>query len=351
MGRFDEQNWGTSVSAVTTNESAGAFIVTLEDVLKHDADRLDAVVSKASELSRVVGLADVAETAWPALARSTRFPATFDNVTRYIASVGQIDEDLAKVLQDSQQISDAAGAGEAEKVALALSILGAHRHLHSTVRVPLVGSLGLSEALDASSITAENGQLFALLVEHDLVPDDIDTYAHVARIDWQWREQLIAASGAFKEYVTPQLVGGDLAALLASSKINEQVRLAVLDEASAYSAAADAAGRRELARCAIANGRELPVDVVEQLPSARSNAATVIELLSPHLGAIEDNRLFAILNSLGGRYAQLTSVGYDRPKIDNKPADRALLESLERRGIVSKFDPNENPIVVYKKHK
>lgn len=349
------ENLGSYLEAVDghtkTNDSADTFTVTIEDVLKHDADRLDDVIQKASEASRVIDLGDVPEAAWPVLARSIRFPATFNNVTRYIALAGSVDEDLASVLKLDGRIADADSASEEEKVALAAAILASRPHLHSTVRVPLVVSLELDEFLETSAIQAENGPLFALLVENNLIADESDTYEHIENIDWQWREQFIAASSAFKNYMTPELVGDDLGNLLSSGNISKPIKLAVLDDASEYSQATDAAGRRELARFALASKRKLPLDVVEALPGARTNAATVIELLTPHLGEIDDVRLFALLNALGAPYSQLTYVGRDHPKVSNTTFDQALLRSLEARGIVSTWDPRERPIVVNKKHK
>ncbi|NYD66376.1 hypothetical protein [Agromyces atrinae] len=349
------ENLGSYLAAVdghaNTNDSADTFTVTIEDVLKHDADRLDDVIAKASEASRISDLDDVPEAAWPALARSTRFPATFSNVTRYMTLVGSVDEDLARVLKLDGRIADADSASEEEKVALAESILASRPHLHSTVRVPLVASLGLDELLETSTIQAENGALFALLVKSNLVKDESDTYEHIENIDWQWREQFIAASSAFKNYMTPELVGDDLGNLLSSGNISKPIKLAVLDNASEYSQATDAAGRRELARFALANKRQLPLDVVEALPGARTSASTVIELLAPHLGEIDDARLFAILSALGTPYSQLTEVGRDQPKVSNTPSDQALLRSLHARGIVSTWDPHERPIVVNKRRK
>lgn len=334
-----------------TNHSVDGFPDTIQDVLRHDADRLDDVVTRASTVSQIADLAAVPEAAWPALARADRFPATFANVTRYLASVGTLDENLAAVLKGARIISDIDGAAEDDKVALALTILAARKVLHSTYRVPLVVSLGLAEYLDTSAIAPESGQLYALLVQHDVIPDDEDTYERMEDIAWEWREQLIEASRAFKTYMTPELVGDDLRSLLTSTKIGKSIKLLTIDRAEEYAKASDAPGRRELARSAIANKRELPAEVVEQLVADRADPRTVITLLQPHLNALDDSRLFTILRTLGGKYAQLTTVGRDHPTVDNDPAHQALLRSLTARGIVSTFDAKGGMLVVNKKHK
>lgn len=334
-----------------TNGAANSFIAVISDVLERDADRLDEIVARASVASRVPDLMAAPVAAWPTLAKFDRFPATFTNVTQYILEIGTLDADLAVVLETAREISESSTAAEADKVQLALTILAARPLIHSTIRVPLVMSLELDEQLDVSAIKAENSPLFALLIENNLIADEAASYAHVAHLDWEWRAQLIRASRKFKTYMTPELVGDDLSLLLTSTKISKPVKLLTLDEATKYAVSADAAGRLALARFALANNRGLPVEVVEQLAGDRADATTVITLLQPHLDALDDTRLFAILRSQGGAYAQLAQVGRDRPVVPNTSSNRALLDSLMARGIVSTFDTKGSSFIVNKKHK
>ncbi|MEF2256371.1 YobI family P-loop NTPase [Microbacterium schleiferi] len=334
-----------------TNDSSGGFITTIKDVLSNDSEQLDDVILRASEESRIDDLGDVDEDAWRALAASTRFPATFGNITRYVATIGAVDGDLSEVLRRQERITESDSTSEEDKRSLAYTILAARSHLHSTIRVPLVTSLAIDEPLDAAKISPEKGPLFTLMIESGLVPDDVDTYTHIKGIDWKWREQFIAASRAFGDYMTPQLVGTDLAGLMPSGQIGQPVKLAILDDAAAYASTGGAAGIRELAEFALTEDRILPIDVVEAMPAARVRSSAVISLLVPHLDSLDDPRLFSILASLARPYSQLTSIGSDRPKIDNSPGSLRLLTDLKRRGIVSSFVENENPIVVNKKRK
>lgn len=334
-----------------TNRSADGFLTTIEDALEHPADRLDEVIVGASAESRILDLEDASETAWPALARSNRFPATFANVVRFIRSVGSVDEDLVVVLKHARAISDIDAAPEQNKVDLAIAILAARPVLHSTYRVPLVKSLALAEPLSVAAIAAEATPLFALLVKNNLIPDDEATYAHIKHIGWEWREQFIEASRAFRTYMTPEIVGNDLRSLLTSSTVAKSIKLVTLERAQDYASASDAVGRRELARFAIANNAELPVGVVEMVAADRGDAGTVVTLLQPHLDTLDDERLFALLRTVGGPYAQLTAVGRDRPAVQETAANQALLRSLTGRGIVSTPEKKGTTLVVHKKHK
>lgn len=335
-----------------TNEGADGFISVIEDILEHSPDHLDDVVARASDGSRVPNLSDVPEAAWPALARSDRFPATFNNITSYVETVGSIDEDLAKLLNWAGTIGEVTSAVETEKMQLALKVLSSRANINAATRVALVESLRLQDLIEAASVKPENGPLFAQLIRSGVVVDDAATYAHFAvDTNWDTHEQVIHASTKFKTYMTPELIGEDLGQLLVSTKIGKSVKLAVLDEATDYADAADAVGRRELAQFALASHRELPIEVVEQLAADHADAVIVVALLRPHLESLDNPRLFAVLRGLGGAYAKLTSVGFDKPKIANTEADRTLLVDLKRRGIVSKFDERETPIIVNKKRK
>ncbi|GAA3871157.1 P-loop NTPase fold protein [Leifsonia kafniensis] len=335
-----------------TNVGADGFISVIEDVLEHGPNHLDDVVARASDKSRVSNLSDTPEAAWPALARSNRFPATFNNIMSYVETVGLIDEDLANVLNEAGTIGEVTGAVETEKVQLALKILSSRAHINAATRVALVESLRLQDPIEAASVEPENGSLFAQLIRNGVVVDDAETYAHFApSTNWDTHEQAIQVSTKFKGYMTPELIGDDLSQLLVSTKVGKPVKLAVLDEAIDYADAGDAAGRRELARFALANRGGLPVEVIEQLAADRVDAGTVTSLLRPHLGALDDPRLFALLRTVGGAYAQLTFVGYDKPKISNTEANRKLLAELQSRGIVSTFDEHETRITVNKKYK
>lgn len=334
-----------------TVESSDGFIEVIKDVLEHDEDHLDGIIARASDDSRVLNLADAPEASWPALARYGHFSATFGNVIDYLGDGDSIDADLSALLKEARAITAVDEAAEADKVRLALAILAAHAHIHSTIRVPLVVSLKLSEPLEATAIAASNSMLFPLLVESHVIADDAGTYEHLGQVDWKWREELILVSRRFKSFMTPELIGEDLAALLASKRISKAIKVKTLDAAADYASASDASGRRQLARFAVASERGLPLDVVQQLPADRADSPTVLTLLEPHLEAIDDARLFTMLHAIGGAYAQLAQVGRDRPAIPDTSANRALLKSLRLRGIVTKADVEGVSLRVSKRHK
>lgn len=338
------------VSATVDSESR--FIEVIEDVLANDADQLKQVIAQASEICRVNDLTRLSDNAWPLLAEYERFPATFSNISHYIGAIGELDANLARVLTSARAVTEYVNAEEGDKEELAQAILCASEHLPSpALRAELAASLELENYLDVETIPAEQGELFALLREHNIISDTAKTYSCLLTAGWSARESFIQKSTGFKDYMTPALLQGDLAALLLSDKIDFVVKKAVVEQADEYVAGSSQKDLSELALFAVKNKVQLSSDVVAKLAANSVSAEHVIILLEPHLQILPKEHLFDILNSMGGTYQQLSSVGADRPKILDTSANKALLDALKSYGIVSRCPPEGEYLRVYKKHK
>lgn len=340
------------VSAAVDSESR--FIEVIEDVLANDADQLREVIAQASESCRLNDLTQLSDTAWPFLAECERFPSTFSNINNYIKSIGELDANLAKVLTSAKIITESANANadEEDKVLLAYTILLARKHLPSPAfRVELVTSLKFRNYLDAMKIPAEEGELFALLLEHDFVPDVAETYNHLRGMDWPTRESYIRVSKEFKSYIAPALLQGDLSAFLLSNKVGLVVKMAVLEKASEYVAVSREIDLTELASFAAKQNYQLTLDVVTKLAASNASSDDVIVLLEPHLLMLPREELFSILQSMGGVYTQLASLGRGKLKLLDSPANIALLDMLKLHGIVSTYSRDGRDISINKKRK
>lgn len=348
LDAIDEGNYSTV-------ESVQQFAGILEDVVERgDSAHLERVVSGASEECVVESLSDVVPDAWPVLAKHQRFPATFGNTTLYIESVGSIDPVFAALLTASETISETEGADEDSKEALAKTVLNA-RTVHSTapphLRALLVESLALENYLDVDDVPIEKGELFASLLEHNVIADDVASYERLATTDWLTRKAFMLASNEFANYLTPELLQPDLAAMLADEEIDTAVKHAVIEQCAVYAEVADRRGLSEMARFALQHECELPPDVVQQMAQGNVPVQQIVPFLELHLSAIGRDQLFTILSAFGGEYGKLTAVGYGTPKIPNTAADRALLERLKQDDIVNSYDENEALIRVNKRRK
>jgi len=348
LGAYLAAIHGTSA----TVDSGAVFISTIEDVLAADAARLSDVIQLASADCAVMDLTDPPKQAWWALAEHKRFPPTFSNVSRYVTTFGQLDANLARVLAAAGTVSEVEEAMEDEKARRATTILASREVLPAaTLHAALVASLQLTDYIDASEIVAEDGELFALLIRHNVVQDTDVTYAHLSETDWTTRERIIHESAHFGEYMTPALVQGDLAQLLVSGEVHEAIKVRIIEQAGQYVTGANKRDLAELAGFAVYRGQRLDIDVVETLAANSGRRQDVVILMEPRIATLGRDRLFGILRSLGGDYAELTSVGHDTPRIPNTPVNTVLLERLKQHGIVSTFDAGVNPIKVNKKRK
>lgn len=337
-----------SSAAVDTGEQ---FIAVLEELLEQGTPRLADVVERAAPACQVVDLGAISEGAWPALAMHQRFPATFNNVSRYVDALG-VDAHLAPLLAAAGTLTEAESADEDEKTTLATTILAAREQLPAaTLRADLVASLKLGSHLEIGEIAAETGNLFALLLKHDIISDTAESYAHLAATDWPTRRAFIRESEEFARYMTPELVQPDLAALLADNEIEDAIKRVIVERSEAYAEVAGQRGLNELARLAVKHGHTIPSVVVQKMAQGGASAQYVVPLLEPHLGDLARADLFAILQELGGDYSKLTAVGRTALHVANTPADRALLECLKQHGTVSSYDADVSPIKVNRKHK
>ncbi|MDY0331769.1 MAG: hypothetical protein RBR52_14925 [Thiomonas sp.] len=337
--------------SVTVDTDEG-FLIVIKDVLKQEVSSLGAVIEHADPDCEVADLTAVSEEAWPILAKYQRFPATFNNILAYFEVHEDIDEHLAETLIVAGEITEVNTADEEKKMTLALAILTAQDHIPDEIlRVQLVRNLSLAESINIDDIKAETGDLFALLLEYNIIADETKSYEHLAETDWSTRKAFILKSTKFIDYMSPELICQDLAELLKSDEIDSAVKAVILDQAAAYVNCATPDALQELAQFATGHGHELPLDVVQKMAEAAVASSRIVSLLEPHLVSIGTDELFTILRTLDGGYPDLTEVGRARLQIPNTSADRALLQRLKQDGIVSTYDEHKSQLKVNRKHK
>lgn len=336
-----------------TVESRERFIEIVEDALEViGTEKVEAIVAGASSTCVVGSLSDIDENVWPALAQYDRFPPSFENVTKYIESIGSIDTSLGQLLTGLQRLVEVEDATEEAKVSLATKILNAGDYISDPeIRARLVESLEVEEFLKVDTIPDEDGSLFANLLKRKVIADEAESFERISDTDWPTREAYILASADFHVYMEPKHVQSDLGALLLNDKINVRVKNAIVARADDFVEGAGTGGLSQLARYAIQTTALVSEEVIVIMASRGVPAQHVIQLLSSHLNSISSAKLFAILESLGGSYSDLTAVGFERPKLQNTEANRGLLVRLQNDGIVNTFVPDGATIRVNKRRK
>lgn len=333
-------------------EACENFIWVVEDVLAKEPDSVGGVIDRASGSCVIRDINEISEKTWAILAQNNRFLSTFQNIDTYINSIGSLDKGLAKILTSSGSISEHRDSEDEAKERLARTILCARESMPSaSLRVNLVDSLALKRRLDAELIPTEKGELFPLLLKHDLIEDNAETYTHLLQTDWTTRERYIQESRQFMEYMTAGFIVRDLENLILSKKIRQTIKLRVIERATEFVLDCNTKELTQFARFSTKNQRELPIDVVKVLASKAVPAKETVMLLKPHLETLAKEELFLILNSLGGNYEKLTSKGNATPKILKRDENFVLLEKLKSFDIVSSYSVEGDMLRVNKKRK
>lgn len=333
-----------------TNHAADRFHVVVGEVHEAAPDQLDRFIAGVSDESRIADVEDVPEETWTVLAAHGKFPATFSNVTRYIEQIGSPDVNLAVLLASAEEITEHEDVDEDAKRSLAIALISTSSTLGAVLRATLVGSLRLKAWIAATDLPVESGVLYPELVARRVISGNAVTYEHLASADWATRERVIAVSTKFSEWVTPDLVGAELAMVLASMSVPDEAKRIIVENADEYTAAGGRAGLVEVAKTAHRLQMLVSFSVVEQMASHRIGINAVLHHLMPYLSSASNAQLFAVLNSLGGEYGKLTRLGRDKPRVPNTADNHRLLAALKKRGIVTKVEDDRNPMKVHKRY-
>lgn len=314
-----------------------------ESILRDAKDWLPSdfafVVGSAHSSCRASDLTDVPQEAWLPIVASQRTEMTYGNIARYIQFRGEIDEALASSLQNSAEIQHAADTEQEERAVLALSVLNASQILPDLEhRISLALSLDPGQ-LPAASIRPESGELVGRLIRDELILDDEDAFSSRLMIDWPTLEYAIGVSVEYENFVSPATLASEyLPQIMSSPSISGGLRSAVLGQIheglfpnvpkSAYEAIAEADLRGDL---------NLSWAGIDLLISGGVSQSRIIELVARKIASLKLAQLQVLLRNLGGPYSRIADKGRSITKLDDTPEHHAILESLRRGGIVSRF--------------
>lgn len=346
--RYCTANLDSYLDAVEADDDTTYSVRTpriLVDALKAaegDDETLKRLAATASPDSSLRRLTDAPESTWPALAAAKLFRTSLANIEEYRAEVGDIDESLGDLLLSAGVIytdelatedgedAEADGRDEAEapeKASAAVAILNARHSIPSPEgRVQLVRSLGLDGPLPAAQITPEESNLFALLLEHDLVPHDAATLAHLRGAGWAAVGPAIVAAKGVEEFLTPALVDGMVADLFKTPETSSKVGLRVLDALAEFLPTDDGEALVAAAKFAVQSDTALPVEQLRRVAMTSKDADLTVQLLRIAAPAASD--VVAVLNELGGSYSYLTTRERNEFEVPYNDAHRAVFKTL-----------------------
>ncbi|WP_156959383.1 hypothetical protein [Nocardia sp. BMG51109] len=329
---------------------------TLLDALKatyRDKKLLRKLISTAAPDSSLERLTDAPESTWPELAKAKLFRASLENLDAYRAQVGEIDESLGELLLDAGKIYTDDEASESRKgdaaANAAVAILNARRGIPQPAdRVRLVSSLDLAEWISPTQIAAEESDLFALLLEDDLVYDNADTFAHLRHGGWTAVGPAIAASNAIKEFLTPSLIEGIVAEMFDDPEASGKIGHKVLGALAEFVPNDDDKALAAAARFAVKHNRALPVDQLRRIAAVTRNEPDLtVQLL--RIAALAANEIVDVLNALGGKYSYLTTWERDEFEVPYDEAHRAVFKTVAEENLCRTNNKPSKGILIVKK--
>jgi len=326
--------------------SNSAFVTVLRDLKDVEHHQLDMVLTMSSPACQLVLFDSVPSQLWGAIARRRRVNVTQPNIARYIEVNGGIDQDLAASLLDAKSMpGHIDGPGRAEVTAQA--ILAAGNYLPARNRALLVSQLRVTLVPDA--VPPEPGELIPRLMRLGTLKDDSETYSRLSTTDWKTRELYITLSRQFGAYMAPELIGGDLAQFMMSSRIKRSLKVAVVERSLDYAAPNRPRGMVAMARFAIENGISLPVDFLVRLSKVKDAVVMIFALLPHRLPEISEETLHEIISGLGEPFSGLCTVDAKKPKVRALPGVESVLEHLQDIGCISSFKREDEHFRVNKK--
>ncbi|WP_173130507.1 hypothetical protein [Kibdelosporangium persicum] len=301
-----------------------------------DIDHVRELIAMAAPDSRLERLDSAPPLFWPDLAAHRLFRSTLRNVRAYRDSLGSIDQSLADLLVQTGSIDDA-GEDATVRLNVAIDVLNATDTIpEARQRVNLVVSLQLDHYISPGEIKPEAGDFLALLLEHDLVDDSLESFAQFRTAGWEAIEPAIAKSENFVEFMTPELINGFVKDLLGSHVVPGQACDKVVDNLAQYVPGNDTAALSAAGRYAFTRGRTLPLDQVRRVATATRDKNLTLQLLAA-ASPMPAPEVVAVLTELGEPYSNLISRATDEFDVPADETHRTVFDHLREAGIVADF--------------
>lgn len=351
VDQLDEYHAGESTSwAVQSPETLAKVLTDLGD--DRDAEELRKVANLLAERTTadvcLDNLVDAPSSSWPALAQKHLFSPTLDNVHNYRVQVGEIDDNLASLLEVTGVIDTSAGPDDHDVDAEALAMLNAANITDTGTRVALAQSLDPGLPLPVDRISPESTDLFARLLTEDMVEDTAESFEHFRAAGWQSIGPAIRASDRIATFVTPELVEGMVGDILKDPTASAKLASDVMGDVDGYAPDGDHDALRAVGRHAGSQRIALPPATVTRIARAQAtDQSLVLGLLHGAEPAPTPDEIVSTFVAMGGDYAKVANSG-EKFTLPYGPATAALLKSLKDASILTPRKRGESISVTVK---
>ena len=285
---------------------------------------LSDLIDRSAPEARLRSLRAAPHSTWEALAAADRFRASLANVEDYRThpdGPATIDAHLAAVLEAAGTVytdepgDDTDTDGNAyDRTTAATKILNATTIAEPATRVTLIEALAPPTPLPVDEINPERSDLFALLLRHDLVNDDLDTFTRICAGGWDAMGPAIAASNGIATFLEPRHVRGMVADVFNDARARDKIGDKIVNDLDAYVPADghDATDNALVAAAeyAHAHGVALPADTVVRIAAASNNTTAqqrvVLRLLRDANPTANGQHILDTFGALGDPYDQIS---------------------------------------------
>lgn len=298
-------------------------------------DQLREMVSMSAPSAALPDLSMVPSDVWPIFVDAGRVAPTAANVSSYAATHG-VDENLARFLVTDDKPVEFQSVEEtdvATRNELATSIMNASSVLGVPDRVHLVVSLALPGHLEVTDLVPTDDDLLARALEANLVPDEPETFAHFLDAGWASVADAFAASEKIAAFMTPELVSGVVADLLASNKVPDEIRGKVVKDLPRYVPDDDAVGLRAAGKYAREKRLKLSLEDAQRIARATKDPDLVLRHLVTAREASADE-LIEVMALLGPPYSFLVDGSGSEFDLPAGSSNNTLFERLQATGRV-----------------
>ena len=324
-------------------------VLNTSEAASWSSTQLEEVLLATSANAALRDLRAVPSAMWKPLAGAGLFQATLGNVGAYLTEFGQIDAPLGRLLSDAGALTSDAGheAEDAEQPqeaqatddarTVAVAVLNARTTIPAPEqRVRLVAGLELDTPLTATEVAAETSDLFARLLQAELVADDEPTFNHLASGGWTAVRAAMMASEHVPTFLTPTHITGMVADVLDDHETAKKLGSRVLEDLDSFLTPDDQSGWKAVAGYALRSRKTLSWPHLQMIAAHSSGSAVqTMQLLELAAPKVEDlPQVLAVLSSLGPPWNYLSTREqneFEAPA--DEPFDK-ILQLLQSQNVV-----------------
>ncbi|UUV32977.1 hypothetical protein NQK81_05860 [Amycolatopsis roodepoortensis] len=324
---------GATAQAIQSTDTLTTVLSDVDETW--DSDQVRQLLELTSLAATLEQLDTVPTPYWTLLAAHGLFRPTVANILTYLDTTKPVDQPLAELLNQAQAI-DAHDENDARCMQVAVTILNAAHVLPNPgLRVKLVLSLALDDHVDPEEIEPEPGELLAILLEHDLVPDTLASFTRFTSAGWDALEPAIAKSSKFTQFMTPALVSGHVEDLLLSPDVPSTIKRTVITELEQYVLGDDARALSEAGNFAVRRNFTPPWPQLRRIARVTREANLTLQLLSQASSLPSTADVIAVLGELGEPYSNLVSHTADSFSVPNDQPHKKIFAYLKQAGAIA----------------